>query len=635
MSERERIRNKTGKGYRIKLLRRIAGFKNLPRGVFLVLGLALALMLGGLSGCRYSDTLFDVIIDQELGVLEPHATPEYFETEGAPEDSTKASVRLAENENLATQDAFLPVYREDAPADGQAIRRSYEEQTVSTNEAVEGDEMSDSEESNTASSDETESQEQEAAAENPEPTDEEENAEEGEKPEADKTSGRGGTGEVYGDGTYEELPDAQAVAAKGTYALIVQMLAGQGGLAAADAQWLDATAAREGIFPDEGVGDLDVVWDADGNLDLDALIASSADTLLVDGVSVSLTDAQKETLLGEGFNIVYVPVLDAAYTPDADIVTAVKVVGQILGGLNTKASYDTAAMAEQYIELHDTALEGCLNANGGYSYKMVQGAAFQGIYQGTTLQGQPTSNLSHERVNTACINSWASTSTSSITAKREFGFHDLYLNGATVDASDGMGLSAITVGDQFVLSDYYLQMAGVVNNAYDNAKPVSTVEGEQESLPYAVVPGSNDGLTARQLGVRNIPSALWFSEYGVSADSLWVAVGDESFPGIIVRDAAIAQNVVRSASKTNGLYNVGQPYDIYQVPAGVAGSWLDGNPESFLLSLWAYGVFQEHTLENAQEWIDGFYQLFYRVPSDGVSHLDGFGATVQAPCPVA
>ena len=292
-------------------------------------------------------------------------------------------------------------------------------------------------------------------------------------------------------------------------------------------------------------------------------------------------------------------------------------------------------MSRINIALHDTAISGCLNANGGYSYKMAAPhLVFQGIYQGSSTTGEPTTNLSQERITTACIDSWGITSASSMTASREYGYSDLYLNEKNVDASDGVGLSAKTVGGNFILSDYYLQVSGVVNNAYDAAKPVSTTAGAQESHPYAVVAGSSDGVTALQIGVRQVPSALWYSQTGGDIMDPWLTVGDESFPGIIVRDEDIAQAVARSAAKANGLYNVGQPYQIYQAPSGIAGNWLDGTVESFLLAPWAYGIFQEHGYDTARDWVNRFCHDFYRVENGASSCLTGFGAEMTAQCPV-
>ena len=596
--------------------------------------LVFALALTSLSGCRYSETLLETVLDPINGTLEPDSPPEYKEVDGAPEDPTRASVKLTDNENLADQDTFLPVYKEDAPADGEAHRRTHQEQVDDEVEASEGDEVDEQqqEESTATGNDQEQEQEDREAASGG--GDESQETGDADESQVDQAAGRGGVGKTYGDGTYEELPEATAVAAKGQYALIAQMLGGQGALGGADAAWI-ADVQAKGIFPDEGVESIPAVWGADGALDMDALVASEADALLVDGVDVVLSAEQSDAVLAAGIDIVNVPALGEAYTSDSDIITAVKVVGQVLSGYVSHASYDTAAMVERYLELHDTAIQGCVNANGGYSYKMVAGTAYQGVYQGSNPTGEPTTSLSNVRITTAAIDSWTAATSSSMTASRAFSSSSLYLDGETVDTSDGVGLSAVSRSNGFVLSDYYLQTAGVVNNAYDTARPSSTDGSSDLTLPYAVVPGDDTGMVARALGTRRIPSALWYPVDGVAFGSTWLTVGSGDFPAVVARNSDIASRVARSASKANGLYNVGQPYDIYTVPTGVAGSWLDGAVESYLLAPWAFCMFQGGgDLSTANEWIDGFYQLFYRV--EGASSLGvvgGLGEVTHASCP--
>lgn len=602
-------------------------------GRIAILLLAFALSFSTLAGCRYSETLLETIVDPINGVLEPDSSPEYREVDGAPLDPNRASVKLADNENLADQENFLPVYKEDAPADGEAHRRVHATQTVDSTDASEGTEPDEEQQEEETSTGEDASQQGDAAdaqgTETQQPGD-------GSETQANETAGRGGTGQTYGDGTYEELPEASALAAYGQYALITQMLAGKGGLAAADATWI-ADMQAAGAFPDEGLDEIAVVWDESGALDVDALIASNADVLLVDGVEVSLTPDQNARILEAGIDIVAVPVIGQTYTSDEDVVTAVQVVGQLLSGYASQASLDTAAMVERYLEQHDTAIQGCLNANGGYSYKLVAGYAYQGIYQGSNPTGEPTTSLSDRRVSTAIIDSWTSASASSITANRAFSSGTLYLDGETVDTSDGVGLSATAIAGSFVLTDYYLQIAGAVNNAYDTARPSSTDGTSDLTLPYAVVPGDDEGLAPIALGTRQVPSALWYPMNGVTFGSEWTCVGDADFPAVIVRSSEIASNVAGSAAKTNGLYNVGQPYSIYTAPEGLAGSWLDGTVESYLLSLWAYGMFWEGgTTTTVNDWIDGFYQLFYRMEGASASGVvAGLGEVSQATCPTA
>lgn len=99
-----------------------------------------------------------------------------------------------------------------------------------------------------------------------------------------------------------------------------------------------------------------------------------------------------------------------------------------------------------------------------------------------------------------------------------------------------------------------------------------------------------------------------------------------------MRDDEISQNVARSASKVNGLYNVGQPYEIRQIPEGIAGNWFDGNVESYLTSVWVYGALCEGDMATAKDWTDAFYKTFYRI-DDSSSYLEGFDSVRVAACP--
>lgn len=604
-----------------------------------------------LSGCRFSDSLAELVVDPVNGEYEPELDPEYQDVDDAEEDSTRASTHESESDNEADEAAVLPTYDPDASENGEAKNRPQEEDSDEDEEASEGEDPSDDADASTASgqegeggeasgADDSDEDEEEAGAGEGAAESEELSGEEGDEASAESTAGRGGSGQTYGaDGTYEELPEARAIAATGQYALITQMLAGAGGLAAADEDWLEEIQAT-GAFSGEGLEDVVVAWSGDGtaegSLDVDAVIASDADVVLTDGVTVVLTDEETEELHDAGIDTVSVPVLGLSDTSDDDVVTAVQVVGQLLSSYKSEASLDTAQMVESYLEFHDEAIEACKDSNGGYSYKMVVGKSYQGIYQGSGETGTSTSELSDVRITTAFIDSLASPSAPTAIADRQFGFRSLYLDGETIDISDGVGLSATVTSGNFALLDYYLQVSGVVNNAYNTARPVSTSGDSDSTLPYPVVAGSGTGLVDVELGVREVPSALWYSMYGVELTDTWTCVGDEEFPGIIVRSQEIADAVASSANKVDGLYNVGQSYEIWVVPEGLSGSWADGNVESFLVSLWAYGVFQEGDTATCEEWTDDFYALFYRVDdaTDG-DLIAGWGSSETALCPTS
>lgn len=517
------------------------------RAIFL-LTLALVLITG-LGGCRYSEALANIINDN-TAALEPDATPEYVEAPNAQQNSELNSTDENSSDNLAVQEQSLPVYDANAPENGYAKKRIYDPTSDNTLPPTEGEDPEpEVEEEPTAIPDETTTED---AVEGMAPAEDEgieQQAPEG-PPKEPAPVGRGGTGQTYGeDGSYEDLPDASSIAATGQYALIVQMLAGKGALAAADEQWLSDIRQTQ-AFTDEGLESVPAVWGGDGSaagsLNADALIATTADVVLVNE-AVDMSEAQKAQLTEAGINVVQVPLLGRADTTDADIQTAVRVVGQLLASSKSNGEYNASAMATKWQEMHNTTITSSVQANGGYSQKVLAGVEYTGVYQPKLTGGQ-----SDVRISTAFIDSWVATSGASIKADRSWGLLSMYLHGQVIDISDGVGVSASVSKGSFALIDYYLQTAGVVNNAYDGARPISTNDGKQ-TLPYAVVAGDATGLTSTPLGSRNYPSALWFGMWGASSEDIWYTIGDTDFPGLVAATEDIANKVVTSANKVNSL----------------------------------------------------------------------------------
>lgn len=592
-------------------------------GLFVLLVLVFAFTV---SGCRYSEALQRITTDQVSGEFEPRADPEYKDVDGAPEDPNKASTHLSNNDNLSAQVNMRPIYAADGTSPELADKATFDQTTNDNIEAASGTEASD-EEGDASVSEEGEGDDASAGDDN---KGEKESGEEGEG-QVDETGGRGGIGKNYDDGTYDELPEARAVAAKGMYATITQMLGGKGALAATDSQWKkDMKAAT--AFPNEGVEDIAAVWTGTNGkkLNIDKLVDTHADVVLVDGVECTLTDAQSKKLKKAGISIVAVPTLGLVDTADKDIETAIKVVAQILSGANAEVQLDTAKMADQWIEFRDAVLEDCKSSNCGYSYKVVDGSSCQGIYQGSKTNGESTTELSDNRIITAFVDKIETASKSSVTADRSWGESPVYLNGETIDCSNGIGVSVSVTPDNFVLMDYYLQTAGVVNNAYEGAKPSDTATNGL-TLPYAIIAGNAVGMLS-SIGARNNSSALWLPING-SAD--WHLIGEDGFSILLTRDSTIADAIAKSASKPKGLYNVGQRYSIQVVPQGLAGSWADGTPESHLIALWAFEIFRGGKVQgDVATYMNRYYETFYRIKnatsSGTIRDLD---TSREASCP--
>lgn len=587
-----------------------------------VLALLAAFLLAvSLTGCKYSDVLTELIEDPVNGELDENQEPRYELNPDAELERELTSLIIQDADRIDEQYRDLPVFDSQVPPDDTTDQRENDDDTDNRETASSGNKRSNDDDKNDeAGEEETITDSSAGSGEGTgEGTSDQTVDQEGEGAQ-DGIAG-GGAGGSYltydATGVVDELPEARSIAAVGQYATIVQMLAGRGGLAAADAAWVDMVHAR-GIFPNEeaeGIGDIAIAWtgshDAGYALDMEALLAASPSVVLVDNADVMLSDDERNRLTSAGIRIVTVPTLGSTDTPDADIVQAVAIVGQMLS--SSDSYYDTSAQVTSYNALHDETIANCVSANGGYSYKTIGGGSYAGIYQGTSIAGMDTTNFSATRFTTVFIDSMTYSLNPSAVADRTYGDGLLeYLNGETVDASNGIGLSVQGKSSEFVLLDYYMQVSGVVNNSYDGAKPVISSSGS--GLANIIIPGYAQDLIPSALvgafAVRGTYSALWY----MPDTSRWLTVGDVDFPGALARSSDIAQAVVASASKSNGIYNVGQPYFVRVVPTGVAGSWADGTVESFLAAPWTFGAFQQNDVAAAcDSYADAFYQTFYRV----------------------
>lgn len=585
--------------------------------------LCLLLALFCLCSCRYTDVLTEHFEDPVNGTLDLTVEPQFQENPNAPQDLTKPASTSAPSANENQQESTRPVFSAAAPQQAQTKSPQEEERTDKDDEAEKGKEDSpdDGENKRDQSGQEGDAQRADGSGEGDQSaqgeSDENEPGQDGEGGD-EGTGGKGGEGKVYNDGTYKELPeDVGSVAATGQYAVIVQMLAGKGGLSACDEETL-AALKESGAFgyrdgDRESLDSVKTAWSGDGSknssIRLDVLLKAQPDAVLTDGASTALNADETQALTKAGIDVVSVPRLGTTSTADDDIVTAVRLVGKLLSAADTQ--YNAKEMAQLYVKQHDVVLKACRSANGGYSYKVIQGRSMTGIYQGKDISGQSTADLSETRVYTAFIDSWTTRNKASLKASRKYSTASMYLNGKTMDASSGVGLSATCSSDSFVLMDYYLQQAGVIDNSFDTAKPAAA--SGSNSLPYAIIPGNPQGLLQIEFSRRSVPSALWFCITGSTLSADWTVLGDELFPALLVRDAKIAKKVAASAQKANGLYNVGQGYKVVVVPSGPAGSWADGTVESFLLAAWAYDIYQGGgQLEGCTDYLEDFCSVFYR-----------------------
>ncbi len=559
------------------------------------------LLVPCIAGCKNSDVLNELINDQDLGKLDETLEPWYKEAPDATPDPTRNSTYQSENDNLAQQEQTKAVYSQQQPTEPEQQAEQREQQdTPHDYESTEG-----KQEGDLGKRQEIASNVNGAGGGGQDDT-------------QNPTGGKGGTiNRVDPDSAPEEIPrNVGTVAAQGQEATIVQMLCGSGALVAANESWASSMLAK-GAFINEGLENVVSGWTDDGVPNISALVSAAPNAIIEESDSRALTSEELAAMAEQGLTctVVTVSKLGSQTTQDSAIVSNVQVIGEMMQDANTQ--YSSVQMASQYKTMHDEALSNCVSANGGYAYKVVNGSSLRSIYQGS---GEDSTNFSSSRVATAVIDSWSTAASGQVPSERYYGNASMAYLSETSDtlSLNGIGLSQIDDGaGSYLLSDYYLQCAGVVNEAYEAGRPAS-------EKPYVIAPGGYSRLGIDSSVVqRSVPSALWFCETSNYSDSAnWTTVGDAAFPAVVVSSQQIADNIIASANASNGFYNVDQPYGVYVVPTGLAGSWLSGTPESYLLVPWAYCAFHASSgvidLSTCTSYVDAFYQTFYRAASGSI-----------------
>ena len=620
---------------RTRAIPAVASIAPIIAAIFLIICFSLLL-----CGCKYSDVLTEHVEDPENGQIDQNADPLYKESQNAPEDSSKISAQLSNTDDrIDDQKQDLPDYDEETENEEESDNYEQEEDSAHDQTATEGKETSDKQKDN--SSARKNGKDSDKAGSSTEQSDDGEGDDDAKSDGSASGDGDGNRSDTDGGGsgsdkaqvydtnsTPEKLPDnTGTVACAGQYATLVQMLAGQAAkvLVAADSDWV-SRVNDFGAFSQEGTESVSIGWSGNGsaqNADIDAIKAARPDAVLVDGSVSDLTEDARNELTEQGINVLVVPTLGKVSTRDSDIIKAAQIVGSLLSSVTSGVS---SSNAETYVKTHDSVLESARSANNGtYSYKMTNGTSYAYIYQGDdATTGTQTSSLGSTRITTVFIDSFFTGLTSStIVANRHVGSATLALDGKTLDVSDGIGLSVASSG--FALMDYYLQNAGVVNNAYNNAAP--------QEFPYVIAAGDvgESLLAGKQTSQRDMPSSLWYSPTGKDSD--FITVGDTTFPCVVARDADTARSVATSRSKSNGFYNVGQHYDVAVMPDGLSGNWADGTIESFLMAPWAFGyLYGSAGTSNqaaADEIVTTFYKNFYRCGDDSLSKLKTHGYAQQ------
>jgi hypothetical protein len=631
-----------------------------------------------LIGCKQSDVLVEIIQDQRIGETDYSLQPLLVDVSYRDQDPDFKSPKPEEDPEAAAQDilAQLPNLKlEDLPTtDETAAQQEHDKNATSnledatsggstgagetpsgadTSEGTTGGTGGDSNQDNSGTGTGTGTP----------------------PPETDPgTNGGGGSsetpkGKVYNNGTYVDLPaNTRGIAAVGQYALIVEMLGGKGALVAADANWLAQMRATPAAFSnnaeerawiDSGIA---TGWSGSGTtagtINIRALKAAGADTVLVGANSEGLSQADANQLTAAGINVVVMPAIGDQRTADADIVKAVLVVGELLKDAGTAIQYNAKAAAATYESMHDAAINNTLNANGGYSYRrsnrnpydsLPEPAATGIIYQDFALN--QTSYISTNSITTCYVDSWTFGNYNQAYIYHYRAESNTYYDIRLVDISDGFGLAKGGTSPYpngwFFLSDYLFQVAGIQDNgpsqllrtstgASDRAVVstggLSTEANSSNPIIYYSIVTTVSGDGPPEWGSLNYFSPVLLGRVLVDGFSgiisEWRVGSDNVFPAVLARNATIANRMRTSAAKPDGYYNIGSPYPIYILPSGLAGSWADGTVESYLMAPWAYSRFRGQSLESASSYVNDFYRTFYRCRSADV--LQDYNTTIIA-----
>ena len=558
----------------------------------MVLAGVLALCCAGLSGCKTSDVLTELLVDQ---------SSEDIDYDNQSRFVNNLLTALIDTERLAQ------LLQDDIDFERDRV----EEQAIEGDEANDSEQVPQSEYRETtdalgetaAPSQSTGSTSQDGSSQGD--LSNEASAESDEQ--AQVYRGSGGSGLVYGSaGTYTELPEGvQTVVAFGECANMVASFAGAHALVGADAGFLgndfiqraygDVIADAQTIAVDEAAQTIDVA----------AVAAIEPDALFLLTNSYTLSDADLALLAEHRIDVVYLPALSSA----SNITATATYIGQMFGGSdNTFSGKDARAAAAAYVAWHDNLVNGLIQANGG-------------LASSVNYDTGGTENLGTISSWTLYVDDW-----------------DYASYAATPDNmsawTDTAGVAISKVGYRWSPLSYYLSVGGSNNNAATFKSSLYDVTADYYVWQFNLgrVTTSSDANWSGRTKTVSPLSNSGTADLLVIAQDGSTTLGSESFSYVIVRTQSIKAAFEASRAQDQGLYTtygfpnsqgrgflsstgslcesyISGSFDIVVNPCGLYSSWIDGSPESVLEAVWA------NDLNTGSSQLDGYireyYQLFY------------------------
>ncbi len=552
----------------------------------LVLVLVLA-CLGLMSGCRASDALKEIIYDQDATIIDYDNEDKFYisNDEAEEENENLPSEQYENTEEVTEQTQNIVVYGSEPNSAQYETKQSVwaaiasffgieASGTVSfylsdDENATEQDIQSDEDEED--EDDEEENAEQvaggstlntdlagTAASAEAEETTEEETDEGGtDEGDLEVADDAGLDGFVDSDltGDYVDVPTANSIAAYGDVAVLVQMIGGEGALAAADSELLSGSFSS--VFAKHGSANITVAWSDDGetsdNLNVDAVIESGAAALLVPSGDY-LTKAQKKALKAAGVEVYRV----YAMTNSKYIKKNAKTIGEMLDAAEgIEYAGEAAQRAADYIEFHDNLVATVAESANGDSKTLAGSATYEKknstkySYDSTAKYTLLIDGWDSSAVYSAKIDGWSPTST---------------------------GAALSTVGYATTPVSFYIQVGGLVNNAaYSggstsgqiicwqfNSNIAAFNKGKWTYAAGGLVDLSlNIGVnTAHAWNMSLFTPEMGSNSGSASADDNF---GTENFPTVIAATQEIKELFIASSADEDSIYH---PFSLAE------GSWI-------------------------------------------------------------
>lgn len=560
-------------------------------------------MLCFATGCRNSDALKEIIFDQDSEIVDYDNEEKFYinnpeseeESDEVSSDEAAAANKVTERvqnivvysskPNSAEYEAKKSVWSEDPDFTGIEASEtvsfivSEDENVKSTIPSLDQDEEDDDEEQDSqAPVSSTTGTTGTTGSEGTGESDEKGGLDSEDASEVKAQSGEGGgeTADSEEDddaveivdttNDFEDPPLVDTIAATGQTAVIVQMVGGEGALAAADKEILTDEEFQT-VFEDEGAADIVQGWSGEGeagDIDVDAIIDSGAETILVTSSEYSdeLTKAERKKLKKAGVSFTIVSEL----TNSTFIKSTVTTVGKMLKESEAIGNAgETTKIASDYKEFHNDLIDECIDSNDGLV-----------AYDSKILEKRNNKKYTYNDGGswTLLIDAWDS----SVDWKDD----SLSMNGI---ALSNIGYSTTPVS-------FYIQAGGLINCAAAKAGSSQSglyadwqfgqgYRGYKSNFTYDEGGLFDESITSQSKNNRNrIASTVWGDVFFSMPNDAEVAIsnsisgiapdafGSDNFPKVIAATQQIKTKLIANSEKENGAYH---PYDYQE--NGALGSY--------------------------------------------------------------